>query len=242
MDYPLPSWVDSLTLSKAAVFSWGQILEADVRAISPGSLKEDLRGAALYSPETLWSVNWMKQKWHKGIFDYTILFPHPIFQCPILLKDRHFCLLVFKGRPVRSDLANYSDNFLFIISHSREPLWTIKPVNLGLHINQWNIIASCCLWAWGTLYMPVYIQLASRFSQGHLSIQRENEHCSNWENGHLGSFSCWRWLGTLITELSCFVFHYPSEAFLGKKLFGTHNILACLGWGRWTTRGRKIKF
>lgn len=138
-----------------------------------------------------------------------------------MLKDGHyFCFFhgfQLPGRLARSDLANYSENFLFIILHSREPLWTIKPVKSRLHINQWNIIANCCLWAWGTLYMLGNIQLAPRFTQEHSPIQQENEHYSNWENEHLGSFSCWQWLETLIIELPCFVFHYLSKALVGKK-------------------------
>lgn len=54
--------------------------------------------------------------------------------------NRKACVSFLTGRPVRSDLANYSDHFLFIISHSRESPWTIKPRNVGLHIHQWNII------------------------------------------------------------------------------------------------------
>lgn len=99
----LPGWVAwpwARQLSSAEGRFWRGLitvtvvlLEAGVRAVIPGSLKEDLKGAALHSPQTLWSVNWMKQKWHKGIFDYIILSPHPIFQSPVLLKDRHFCCL-----------------------------------------------------------------------------------------------------------------------------------------------------
>lgn len=158
----------------------------------------------------------------EGIFWLCCSFSTPHFSISNSVEGRaFFCFFhdfQLPGRLARSDLANYSENFLFIISHSREPLWTMKPVNLRLHINQWNIIASCCLWAWGTLYMLGYTQLAPRFAQEHSPIQQENEHYSNWENEHLGSFSCWQWLETLIIELPCFVFHYVSKALVGKKL------------------------
>lgn len=175
----------------------------------------------------------MKQKWQKTIFwlCHSFFTPHLLISNSVEGQACVYLFLYFQftGRLARSDLANYSDNFLFIISHSREPLWTIKPVNLRLHINQWNIITSCCLWAWSTLYMPGCIQLAPRFAQEHLAIQQENEHYNNWENKHLGSFSCWQQLETLIIELLCFVSHYLSKALWGKKLSGIHRSLACLG-------------
>lgn len=52
------------------------------------------------------------------------------FDCMCVLPPPIFFNVQHTGRLVRSDLANYSDNFLFIISHSRKPPWTIKPVNL----------------------------------------------------------------------------------------------------------------
>lgn len=109
---------------------------------------------------------WKKwsQKEQEGIFLISCFLKLYLSICKWWTFFFLFCYFQFTGTFVGSDLSNYSDNFLFIISHSRESLWTIKPVNLRLHINQWNIIASCIRWASGTLYMPGYIQLASRFA------------------------------------------------------------------------------